>query len=227
MISLLLAAIFFVGIHTFVSGTSLRAAIVAKTGEPVYQTAFSLVSLLGLIWLGLAYAAAEPAELWEPAAWLRPVTHLLTLIAFLFVAIGVATPSPTAVGGEAALREGVRANGILRITRHPFLWGVSLWAVAHLLVSAELASLVFFGSLLLLALIGPPSIDAKRARMFGEHWTGFAETTSSVPFLAISQGRNTLELAEIGWWRVALGLVLYAVFLGTHTWMFGVSPFGG
>ena len=226
MISLVLAAIFFVGIHFFVSGTSLRAAIVAKTGEVVYQAAFSAVSLLGLIWLGWAYAAVEPAELWEPAGWLRPITLLLTLISFLFVAIGVATPSPTAVGGEAALRESVTASGILRITRHPFLWGVAIWAVAHLLVSAELASLIFFGSLLLLALVGPPSIDAKRERMFGEHWRQFAESTSSVPFLAISQGRNTLELAEIGWWRVALALVLYVVFLGAHTWLFGVSPFG-
>jgi len=226
MISLLLAAIFFVGIHVLVSGTSLRAAIVAKTGEVVYQTAFSVVSLLGLIWLGFAYAAVEPVELWEPAAWLRPIAHLLTLLSFLFVAIGVATPSPTAVGGEAALREGVTATGIQRITRHPFLWGVALWALAHLLVSATLASLIFFGSLLLLALVGPPSIDAKRERMFGEQWTQFAESTSSVPFLAISQGRNSLELAEIGWWRAALGLVLYAVFLGTHTWLFGASPFG-
>jgi uncharacterized membrane protein len=226
MISLLLAAVFFVGIHVFVSGTSLRAAIVAKTGEVVYQTAFSAVSLLGLIWLGWAYAAVEPAELWKPAAWLRPVTHLLTLLAFLFVAIGAATPSPTAVGGEAALSAGVTAKGIQRITRHPFLWGVALWAVAHLLVSADLASLIFFGALLLLALVGPPSIDAKRARMFRERWTRFAESTSSLPFLAISQGRNTMELAEIGWWRVALGLVLYAVFLGAHSWLFGVSPFG-
>jgi uncharacterized membrane protein len=221
-----LAAIFFVGIHVLVSGTSLRAAIVAKTGEVVYQTTFSVVSLLGLIWLGWAYAAVEPAELREPAAWLRPIAHLLTLLSFLFVAIGVATPSPTAVGGEAALSEGVSASGILRITRHPFLWGVALWALAHLLVSAELASLIFFGSLLLLALVGPPSIDAKRERIFGEQWTRFAESTSSVPFLAISQGRNQLSLVEIGWWRVALALVLYAVFLGAHAWLFGVSPFG-
>jgi uncharacterized membrane protein len=209
-----------------VSGTRLRAAIVARTGEVVYQTAFSVVSLLGLIWLGWAYAAVEPAHLWEPAGWLRPITHLLTLLAFLLVVIGVATPSPTAVGGEAALREGVTAKGILRITRHPFLWGVTLWALAHLLVSTDPASLVFFGSLLLLAVVGPPSIDAKRARMFGEQWTPFAESTSSVPFLAISQGRNTLSLAEIGWWRAALALVLYAVFLGAHGWLFGASPFG-
>jgi len=226
MISLFVAAAFFVGIHVFVSGTSLRAAIVARTGEVVYQTAFSAVSLLGLVWLAWAFAAAEPAELWGQLGWTRPVACLLTLLAFLFVAIGVATPSPTVVGGEAALREGVTARGILRISRHPFLWGVALWAVAHLLASGELASLIFFGALLLLALLGPPSIDAKRARMFGEQWTPFAESTSSVPFLAIAQGRNSLALAEIGWWRVAMALVLYAAFLGAHAWLFGVSPLG-
>jgi len=225
MISLVLAAVFFVGIHVFVSGTSLRAAIVARTGEVVYQTVFSAVSLLGLVWLGWAYAAVESTALWEPLGWTRPIALLLNLLAFLFVVIGVATPSPTAVGGEAALREGVTAKGILRITRHPFLWGVTLWALAHLLVSDDPASLVFFGALLLLAIVGPPSIDAKRARMFGEHWTPFAESTSSLPFLAISQGRNRLVPAEIGWWRAALALVLYVLFLVAHTWLFGVSPF--
>jgi len=226
MISLVLAAVFFVGIHVFVSGTSLRAAIVARTGEVVYQTAFSAVSLLGLVWLAWAYAATESAELWGQPGWIRPVACVLILLAVLFVVIGIATPSPTAVGGEAALRQGVTAKGILRITRHPFLWGVALWAATHLLASANLASLIFFGALLLLALVGPPSIDAKRARMFGEQWTPFAESTSSVPFLAIAQGRNRLSLAEIGWWRVAMALVLYAVFLGAHGWLFGVSPFG-
>lgn len=225
MISLVLAAVFFVGIHVFVSGTSLRGAIVARTGEKLYQAAFSGVSVLGLIWLAWAYAATDSVKLWQPMAWLRPVTDLLVLLAFLFVAIGVTTPSPTAVGGETALREGVSAKGILRITRHPFLWGVAIWALAHLLVSAKPASLIFFGALLLLAVIGPPSIDAKRARMFGEQWTKFAESTSSVPFLAIFQGRNRLSLAEIGWWRLATGLVLYAVILVSHSRLFGVSPF--
>jgi uncharacterized membrane protein len=225
MISLLIAAIFFVGIHLFVSGTSLRGAIVARIGEKPYQAAFSAVSVLGLIWLGWAFAAAEPAKLWEQAGWARPIAQVLTLLAFLFVAIGISTPSPTAVGGEAALREGAPAKGILRITRHPFLWGVAIWGVAHLLVSVDLAELILFGSLLLLAVIGPPSIDAKRGRAFGDQWKRFADSTSSVPFLAIFQGRNTLELAEIGWARAAAAVVAYAAFLGAHRWLFGVSPF--
>jgi uncharacterized membrane protein len=225
MISLVMAAVFFGGIHFFVSGSPLRAAIVERTGERVYQAVFSLVSLVGLVWLGWAYAGAAPVELWEPSAWLRPIAAVLTLLAFLLVAIGVATPNPTAVGGEAALGEGVAPRGILRITRHPFLWGVAIWSATHVVVTGDLPSLIFFGVLLLLALAGPVSIDAKREQAFGDGWKRFAESSSSVPFLAIFQGRNRLELSEIGWWRVALALVLYAVFLGVHSRLFGVSPF--
>lgn len=224
MVSLVIAAAFFVGIHVCVSGTSLRAAIVARTGEKAYQALFSLVSLLGLVWLCLAYSGASSADPSEPAGWLLRITHLLTLLAFLFVVIGIATPSPTSVGGEAALRGENPAKGILRITRHPFLFGVAFWALAHLLVARDAAALVFFGALLLLAIVGPFSIDGKRARALGDEWTRFAESTSRLPFAAIAQGRNSLELAEIGWWRIALALVLYAVFLGTHGWLFGVSP---
>ncbi len=220
-----LAAAFFVGIHFGLSGTSLRGKVVERIGEKAFQAIFSLLSLLGIIWMSWTYSAAESADLWTPVAWLHPVTHLLTLLAFLLVVIGVATPSPTAVGGESALGEDEPARGIVRITRHPFLWGVALWALAHLLVCTDLDSLVFFGALLLLAIVGPFSIDAKRERKLGEEWTRFADSTSRVPFLAILQGRNTLELAEIGWWRIALALVLYAVFLGAHGWLFGVAPF--
>jgi uncharacterized membrane protein len=225
MISLVIAAIFFDGIHFFVSGTPLRAAIVERTGEKVYQALFSLVSVVGLVWLGWAYAGAERVELWKPAALLYPVSAFLTLLAFLLVAIGITTPNPTAVGGEAALREDVAAKGILRVTRHPFLSGIAIWALAHILVAGDLAALVFFGALLVLAMVGPGSIDAKRARAFGDEWKRFSDATSRVPFVAIFQGRNTLELAEIGWWRIAVALVLYAVFLGAHSWLFGVSPF--
>ena len=61
------------------------------------------------------------------------------------------------------------------------------------------------------------SVDAKRKQAYGEDWKRFAAVTSSVPFLAVAQGRNTLQVAEIGWWRVAVALVLYAGFLGIHS----------
>jgi uncharacterized membrane protein len=223
MPSLLLAAIFFVGIHVVISGTRLRDTIVETTGEAAFRGLFALLSLVGLVWLSLAYAGAPQVELWGPLHALRPVALILTLVAFVLVGLGATTPNPTTVGGESHLDAPPR--GVLRVTRHPFLWGVALWALAHLVVNGDAASLVLFGSLLLLALVGPPSIDAKRRRALGRRWEPFAAATSSVPFAAIVQGRNSLELGELGWWRVAVGLALWALLLALHAPLFGVSPF--
>ena len=56
---MVMAAIFFDGVHFFVSGTPLRAAVVSRTGEKVYQGVFSVVSLVG--WLvTLNHCQASP-----------------------------------------------------------------------------------------------------------------------------------------------------------------------
>jgi uncharacterized membrane protein len=224
VISILLAGAFFVGIHLFVAGTSARDRIVGVIGERGYQGAFSLLSLGGIIWLCRAWAGAEPmAPIWSLPA-LRPVVLVLMLIAFLFVAVGLTTPSPTATGGERTLDSDEPARGILRITRHPFLWGVALWGFCHLLVNADPPALLFFGALLTLALYGPISIDNKRRRKFGERWQRFEDVTSNVPFAAIASGRNQLRLGELGVFRLALGVGLFLLLLGFHARLFGANP---
>jgi uncharacterized membrane protein len=227
MASLLLAAAFFVGIHVFISGTRLRALIVSRTGERGFRGLFSLLSLIGMVWLVWAYRGAPLIELWGQVHALWPVALFLMLVAFLFVVMGVTTPNPTAVGGESNLERDEPAQGILRVTRHPFLWGVALWAFTHLMINGDAASMVLFGSLLLLALIGPWSIDAKRKERFGDQWERFARLTSNVPFAAIMQHRAALKVDELGSWRLALGVGLYVVVLFSHRWLFGVSPFPG
>ena len=88
-----------------------------------------------------------------------------------------------------------------------------MWASSHLLISGDLPSLVLFGAFLFLALVGPLSIDAKRKKKHGERWDRFAAVTSNLPFAAIVSGRNSLRVGELGWWRIALGLVLFVVTL--------------
>jgi uncharacterized membrane protein len=112
---------------------------------------------------------------------------------------------------------------MVRITRHPFLWGVALWALVHLIMNGDLASFVLFGSLLILALGGTAAIDAKRRRMFGDHWTPFAQSTSSVPFAAILSGRNSMAPAvkEIGIIRPLAAVLAYALILYFHGRLFG------
>jgi uncharacterized membrane protein len=224
VVSLFAAALFFDGIHFLISGTALRGRIVGLIGERPFQGLFSLMSLIGIVWLSRAYGQAEYLQLWAEPQALRPVALIVMLVAFLFVVLALTSPNPTAVGGGALLTEKEPAKGIQRITRHPFLSGVALWSVTHLVLNGDLASVIFFGSFLILAVGGPFSIDRKRKKAFGEAWNRFAGLTSNVPFAAIIGGRNSLKISELGWWPVVLAVVLYGLFLYFHQTLFGGSP---
>ncbi|WP_422027883.1 NnrU family protein [Pyruvatibacter mobilis] len=235
-LNLAAAAACFLGIHIFISGTRLRDGLVRMIGEGPYMGLFSLLSLGAIVWLAMAFNRASEETftfLWAPAPWWHHFAMTAILVAAILVVLGNVTKSPTAAGGDSALeggdgnddgREaGDAARGILRITRHPFLWGVLLWALAHVAMNGDLSSLIFFGAFAVLAFIGPMLIDAKRARKLGDRWDAFAARTSNLPFAAILTGRNKLRLGEIGilWPLVGVGLYLALAF--GHEWLFGVS----
>lgn len=227
MISLIAAAAVFLVIHLLVSGTRLRDVIISRIGQGPYMGLFSLASLGGLVWLGFAYAQsrgeASNAAYWNINAATRHIQLLTQLIAMLLIVPGLTTPNPTSVQQEGALDRPDVIKGMLRITRHPFLWGVAIWAAGHLLVNGDRASLVLFGSMLVLALFGTTSIDAKRKRALGATWDAFAGQTSNVPFAAILAGRQKLQLGEIGIWRIALGVAVWAILMLAHPFLFGVA----
>lgn len=141
----------------------------------------------------------------------------------LLILPGLTTPNPTSVRQEGVLDRPDAVKGMLRITRHPFLWGVAIWALGHLLVNGERASIVLFGAMFALALFGTASIDAKRKRALSATWNAFAAQTSNAPFGAILSGRQKLNLAEIGWWRILLAVVVWAVLAWAHPMLFGVA----
>jgi uncharacterized membrane protein len=227
MSNLIAAALFFVLLHLLVSGTRLRDVLIARIGQGPYMGLFVLASFAGLGWLGWGFAeargAADNVAYWGVTPVTRAVQIALQVVAFLFIVIGIATRNPTAVRGEAALDDPDIVRGMLRVTRHPFLWGVAIWAAGHLLVNGDRASLILFGSMLVLAVYGTASIDAKRKRALGPAWDAFAGRTSNVPFAAILAGRQTLSLGEIGWWRPVLGLAVAAAIALGHPYAFGVA----
>lgn len=226
MTNLIAAAVFFLLLHLLVSGTRLRDALTGAIGEGAYQGLFVLASFAGLGWLIFAFggARADPVNVayWTVTPLTRHIQLALQLLALLFVVVGLATRNPTSVRQEGALDRPDLIKGMLRITRHPFLWGVAIWAAGHLLVNGDRASLVLFGSLLLLALFGTASIDAKRRRKLGDKWAPFAAKTSNVPFGAILAGRQSLKLGEIGGLKILAALAVYVVLLLAHPDLFGV-----
>lgn len=228
MTMLTVAAAAFLALHLLIAGTRLRDAIVGAIGEGPYLGLFSLASAGGITWLAISYNAAfaqGSEQLWDFGPGVSHLGIIVVALAFLLGVPGLLTPNPTAVGqAAAAARE---PTGVLRITRHPFLWGVALWAAFHLAANGDAASVVFFGTFLALAVLGTFSIDAKRARKMGDAWTPFARQTSNVPFAAILAGRTSLKLGELFGvpMLAAVGAFLAVLFL--HAWAFGASPFPG
>ncbi len=225
MANLIAAVVFFLGIHFGISGTSLRDRLVRVIGQKAFRGLFALVSVAGLIWLIRAYSTAPYIRTWGRLIGLDAIAQPLMLIAALFVVVGVSTPSPTTAGMESQLTRGVQVRGITRITRHPFLWGVALWAFVHFVINGDVAAALVFGSLLLLAVIGTWSIDAKRRRAYGASWERFSRETSNVPFAAIVQRRNQFwsALPEIGFVRPLIAVTVFIALFQLHGRLFGAA----
>jgi len=224
MISLTLAATFFIAIHLFISGTALRNRLVERFGEKTYMGMFSMMSVIGLIWMILAYHSAPYIELWGQVTSARWLSSLLIFSAFVFLVLGLLSPNPTAIGGEALLKKDEPARGIFRITRHPFLMGFAIWSITHMIYNGDLSSNIFFGSFLMLSIFGPAAIDKKLRLSCGKDWLRFADKTSIVPFIAIMEQHNSIEIKELLSWRLAAAIVIYIVVFKLHSFMFGVAP---
>lgn len=229
MSNLIAAALVFLGIHLFVSGTRLRDAITRAIGERPYLGLFSLASLIVIIWLvssyNAAYANAENRVLYDLGIGVRHLGIPVVALAFLLGVQGLLTPNPTSVQQEKTAATESTVRGVLRITRHPFLWGIMIWAAFHVAANGDLASVILFGTFFVNALLGTFLIDAKRKRKLGRVWDSFAYKTSNLPFAAALSGRNKLKIGESFGERFWVALATFLIVLFVHAYVFGVSPF--
>ncbi len=157
----------------------------ARWGEPG-KGLVTVLLLAAVVLMVVGFRGADTVLLWDPPAFLRHLNNLLMLIAvYLFAASGMKT----------------RITGVIR---HPQLTAVKTWAVAHLLVNGDLASVILFGGLLAWAVVEVIVLNRAGA---GRATPGPAST-----------GR------EIG---AALGAVVVFGLIGlVHGWL-GYWPFGG
>jgi uncharacterized membrane protein len=227
MIMLAAAVAAFLAIHFLISGTSLRDRITGAIGEGPYMGLFSLASIAALVWIVIAFGPArnspENISFWGIGHANRDPAIVLVLLGFLLAVPGLLTNSPTRVRGDSQVDKPDAAKGMIRITRHPFLWGAALWAAGHLLANGRLADIILFGGLLILTVFGPLFIDAKRTRALGDRYRAFMAKTSNIPFAAIVQGRQQFRFGEI-WWRLVVGFVVWAVVLLLHPYFTGRYP---
>jgi uncharacterized membrane protein len=206
---LLAATAAFLATH-FVTSTPLRGVLVRSMGEWPYRGLYSAVALVTLGWMIWAYSNAPREMLWLGP---RAAAYVLMPLAFVLIACGY-WRNPTMVGADKLLKSEDPARGIIRVTRHPIMWGIMLWAAAHIIVRGDLRALVFFGSFVVLAAIGTLAMDSRKRS--NPDWPRFASVTSHIPFVAIAQGRNRMAWREIGWLRPAMGLAVFGAVLLFH-----------
>ena len=227
---LIAAAAVFLGIHLLISGTRVRDGLTGAIGERAYMGLFSLASLAAIVWLAMSYRSAQASpdnRMLYDLGHVRDLGIVVVALAFLLGVQGLMMPNPTSVMQESAATKEGTIKGVLRITRHPFLWGVILWSGFHLAANGDLASVILFATFFVLALFGTFSIDAKRKRKMGEAWKGFAAKTSNIPFAAAISGRAPLKPGESFGWRFWVALAVFIAVLFAHARVFGVSPFPG
>jgi len=225
MVDLLLTIGVFIAFHLIPAIGPVRRFLLRAMGLRMYIGLYSAVSVGLLILVSVAYANADSDILWPQWPWTRWVPVVVMPFASLLMVSTLSEPNPFSVGVKAD-RFDAEHPGIVSITRHPLIWALGLWAVAHLAPNGDSASVVLFGLFAVLAFVGPWSLDLKKRREMGiDEWRRRTAATSSIPFWAILRGRTRLDLRGIGAVRIAIAWLIYAALLLGHELVIGVSPF--
>ncbi len=225
--SVFAAAVFFVASHLLLSGAALRTPLIERLGAGGFRIFYSIVAVAALAWLVTAFGRAPQVELWPQGAWTRHLALVAMPFAAILIVAGATTRNPLAMGGEAIAEAADATPGILKVTRHPVMWGIGLWALVHILANGDAASLIMFGAFAVLSFAGMYHIDRRRERTLGAAWGPIALATSVLPFAAIFAGRTKFDFSQIGAWRILAGLAVYLAILVAHEWVVGVSPLPG
>jgi hypothetical protein len=210
------AMVLFVGSHWLLSHP-LRTPAVRILGRNGFQAVYSLIALAALLLVIFAYKRAPAGPtLWNGMAavpWL--LTSLLTILAMaLLIASLGGNPalSPKRMNGLSARTP----HGVFRVTRHPMLFAIAIWALSHLLVAPSLRALLLDGGLALMAVGGARAQDAKFTALYDREWRIWCRRAPFWP--------NLRALAALGWtWAIAV--VAWLGVTGLH-WLIARIPAG-
>ena len=135
MIVLAIGVSLWAAVHFLQSVTpALRERLIDAIGLGAYRGLFTLDMVIALVLIVWGYRSAEWIYVYDPPSWGVHLNNLAMLLAIYLMGVGGAR-------GWLATK-----------MRHPMLTGVIVWAVSHLLVNGDQASILLFGGMLLWAL---------------------------------------------------------------------------
>jgi uncharacterized membrane protein len=169
-----------------------------RIGARLYRVLFALVSLNLAVAMIIYFFnhRYDGLQLWQVqgVVGLQSLVWWLSAISFLFL-----YPSTFNLLEIAAIQKPqvhLYETGIIRVTRHPQMVGQVIWCIAHTLWIGTTFTLLTSLGLILHHIFGVWHGDRRLQARFGESFETLKNRTSVMPFLAILQGRQTLNWQE-------------------------------
>ncbi|NJL35359.1 MAG: hypothetical protein HC899_00390 [Leptolyngbyaceae cyanobacterium SM1_4_3] len=177
---------------------ALRPRAEKLVGARLYRILFALVSLplatiLIIYFINHRY---DGLQLWQLQGIPGVETAVWALSAVSFVFLYPATFNLLEIAAVQKPQVHLFETGIIRITRHPQMVGQIIWCVAHALWLGTTFMVVTSVGLILHHLFGVWHGDRRLQARYGESFETLKSRTSIIPFLAIFQGRQTLDIKE-------------------------------
>jgi uncharacterized membrane protein len=165
---------------------NLRRAMNTRMGESPARGLIAGLILLSLGMMIVGYRGADTVPVYTPFSGAGHLNNLLMVIAVICLGAG-------------------SSKGRMKTwLRHPMLTGVAVWAVAHLLVNGDMASIILFGGLGTWALISM-----------------FLINRAEGPWQRPAAGPVSRDIRLL-----VISAVVFAVIVGIHI-MLGYNPFLG
>lgn len=212
-----LAYVVFFLSHSLPVRPPLRPWLQARLGSVGFTLGYSALSLAVLAWLIAAAGRAPHVALWDWAPWQVHVPLTVMGPVCLILALFIGRPNPFSFGGARNEQFDPARPGIVRLSRHPLLLALALWAAAHVVPNGDLAHVILFGTFAAFALLGGRLVDRRRRREMGPEWQRMRDLVANAPLFLASLSGGTLL-------RLAAGVALYGALLWAHPFLFGVSP---
>ncbi len=170
----------------------------SKIGARLYRVLFALVSLpLATVMIIYFFNHRyDGLQLWQVQGvpGVGAVVWGLSAISFFF--LYPATFNLLEIAAIQKPEVHLYEAGIIRITRHPQMVGQVIWCIAHTLWLGTTFMIVTSLGLILHHCFGVWHGDRRLANRYGKSFETLKSRTSVIPFLAILQGRQTLEWME-------------------------------
>ncbi|MDF0554628.1 NnrU family protein [Kamptonema sp. UHCC 0994] len=167
-------------------------------GPRLYRVLFALVSipLATVLIIYFFNHRYDGLQLWQlqGVPTVKPLVWTLSAISFLF--LYPATFNLLEIAAIQKPQVHLYETGIIRITRHPQMVGQVIWCIAHTLWIGTSFTLLTSIGLVLHHLFAVWHGDRRMRDRYGESFEALTSRTSVIPFLAILQNRQTLDIWE-------------------------------